>query len=266
MSNQSSVHEIGIIKLLKNTKTLFIKNLAKIFLLLAICFAVAFISFALNLTIIETLDGDAAKGLVVVLSIMTFYIYYVLNFIIVKSIDSGQGLIRSTVTILKKTIPLFLTYILITVCVSLVFAMPFIAFKTLQAPEIEFTTKVITCLFAIITAIFCIFFTIRLWFVNYVLILEEKYYLKSIKLSFKYSKKHVISLLLKNIVIILGAVVASFIILLPFILIAFLLTDSSLFDQDIFKKETLNSIVTYIPQQFVFIANYLLYKFYRAKH
>ncbi len=266
MINHSSAHEIGIIKLLKNTKTLFIKNLAKIFLLLTVCFAVAFISFAFNLAIVETLDSDTAKALVITLSIVTFYIYYVLNFIIVKSIDSGYGLIKSTVTILKKTIPLFLTYILITVCVSMVFAMPFVAFKALQATEISFAAKFVTCLFAIATTVFCIFFTIRLWFVNYVLILEEKYYLKSIKLSFKYSKKHVISLLLKNIVIILGAVVASFIILLPFILIAFLLTDSSVMSDNIIKKETLKSIVTYVPQQFVFIANYLLYKFYRGKH
>lgn len=266
MINHSSAHEISIIKLLKNTKTIFIKNLAKIFLLLAACFAIAFFAFAVNLVIIETFEGDAAQVLVISFSVVIFYIYYVLNFIIVKSIDSGKGLIKSTLAIFKKTIPLFLTYVLITIFLSLIFAMPFVAFKALQSNEIGFVAKFISCLFAIATMLLCVFFTIRLWFVNYVLILEEKYYLKSIKLSFKYSKKHVTSLLLKNIVIILGAVVASFIILLPFILIAFLLTDGNLFSENLIKKETVKSIISYVPQQFVFIANYLLYKFYRSKH
>lgn len=241
---------IKITSLVKGTLSLFSKNGGKI-LALFVLFSLTNLLFVAGLGYIKLLSHSEIYP--AIYKIFAVYVNYMIYFAFIKTNNSNIGLHKSFSYIIKKTIPLIVTSalglaIFASVC-GLLYSAIIIANSLGDLAKI--ISYVVIGAGILVSTIFGIRFLV---FCTYIAVLEEKYYFSAMGRSFEYSHGRVWPIFYKNILI-------SLVIFLPFIMIDMsFIKDTSMSSSNV---ETIRAILFYLPQQFLVVVNYLLYKFYK---
>jgi len=246
--------QIKISALTKNALSLFSKNGGKILALFTL-FALINLLFVAGLNYINSLETGASYKAIKSLTynIFTLYINYILYFVFIKTNNSNIGLHKSFAYIIKKTIPLIITS---AIGLAIFASIGGVIYSALiLANHLQDFVKIIAYIAIAIITFFFLLFGIRFFvFSTFIAVLEEKYYFLAMMQSFEYSRDKVWPIFYKNLIITL-------IIFLPFVIIdASFLKNSTI---DASNIETIRAVLFYLPQQFLVVINYLLYKFYK---
>lgn len=266
MQNQhNSAKKFPLALLLKSAFSVMLKNYDKILFLFIIFALIHSFSFFINDLFFvgaENVNHDLLSYKIKFFSfnILIFYCSYVVSFALIKLIDGNRNIGESLFYIFKKTVPLLVTYLMVSGLFIIAAGEIYVATTITDIADIAKNAKSFFHFIIFIIAIFAAVTSIKFfWFCSYIAILEEKYYFAAMKQSFSDSKGHVLEILWKNIAI-------AFVILLPFTIASVALTQNppSFGSSGSLKTEILNDIIFYLPQQFLVIVNYLLYKFYKS--
>ena len=241
---------IKITSLIKGTLSLFSKNGGKI-LALFVLFSLVNLLFVAGLDYVKL--SSSSKVYPAIYNIFALYVNYMIYFAFIKTTNSNIGLHKSFSYIVKKTIPLIITSALglaIFAGICGLFYSAIILTNSLS-DLVKIIAYIVIGAGILVSAIFGIRFFV---FSTYIAVLEEKYYFSAMIKSFEYSRDKVWPIFYKNALITL-------VIFLPFIIIdmAFI-KDASMNSSDV---ETIRAILFYLPQQFLVVVNYLLYKIYK---
>ncbi len=255
-------HEISAALLLKNSLILFFRNYDKLLALLAIFVAInaGILMVGEHFFSDKLTDTLEPSFTFLFFNLATFYLYYTLSFSFIKMLNSSIGLAHALSYIIKRTIPIFITYLLTIFAICGFAAEIYSVTMSVLKTEMYADAKIFSLAILAIATLFFIVLSIRIsWFTAFAAILEEKYYFKAIKRSFVYTRSHMFSLLTKNII-------AAFVLFLPFVILDLALkyfVPYLLLNDTSFCAQLVHSVVFFVPQQLLIIVNYTLFRAFK---
>lgn len=184
-----------------------------------------------------------------------------IGLISVEIIHHDYSLKQATKFILDRSLIIISALILgllAIITISLVaLGLGFITYQYISMPH-HILQKALFIIVAGYVSILMLNFVIRLSFYNFVIILEEKYYIKSFIHSLAYSKGHTLAIALKM----LGITAIYVLISLPLFGITYFIIDLLNLPIGNHSKIILSDAIFIIPSQIILIAFYLLYRSY----